>query len=201
MRRCVAEHTQRAVLQTQRAALQLRLGSAAVSWVASLARGCYVTKHGTAPRNTPHASIEIIAGSYPLRQWRPFAPTLLPLTGAVQVEELRLAGGPSPSEGRVELRLANSSEWGTLCGTSSTGLDTQLAQVVCRELGFEPSRALARGGGIYGSGGLQDAAATVECTGEEDSLENCIMQLESQGSECGSPATVRGWGRVVQLLR
>lgn len=113
----------------------------------------------------------------------------LPATGAVQIEELRLAGGPSPSEGRVELRLANSSGWGTLCGAFYTERDVSLAQLVCRELGYEPSQALARGGGIYGDGGLPAVVDvdTADCSGE-DALEDCQLQVAVEGSGCSSPA-------------
>ena len=136
----------------------------------------------------PTQASKRLPGRCPLPWQRPCAPALPPVSGAVQIEELRLAGGPSPYEGRVELRLANNSEWGTLCGTWSTDSDAQLAQVVCRQLGFEPSRALARGGGIYGGSSLQAAATAIACTGEEELLEDCRLKLESQGCEWGSPA-------------
>ena len=45
--------------------------------------------------------------------------------------EIRLGGGATPNEGRVEICLDN--HWGTLC---DNGWDVADAQVVCRQLGY-----------------------------------------------------------------
>ena len=102
--------------------------------------------------------------------------------GALQIEELRLAGGPSDSEGHVELRLANNSEWGTLCSNNAFA-----AQVVCRELGYDPAQALARVGGIYGDGGLEPAAKPL-CIGNEEALEECKGTVLGSTDNCAAPA-------------
>lgn len=46
--------------------------------------------------------------------------------------QLRLAGGSTENEGRVEICYEN--QWGTVCGH---GWSSEDAKVACRQLGFE----------------------------------------------------------------
>ncbi len=52
--------------------------------------------------------------------------------------EVRIAGGRTQEEGRVEVRPWGSSDWGTVCGD---GWGVREAMVVCRELGLRYAHA------------------------------------------------------------
>ncbi|XP_070560707.1 scavenger receptor cysteine-rich domain-containing protein DMBT1-like isoform X2 [Ptychodera flava] len=79
---------------------------------------------------------------------------------------IRLVGGTSKYEGRVEVFYSN--RWGTVCDDSFEDVD---AAVVCRELGYR--------GGIpyqaarFGEGTGQIWLDDVACTGDESHLSNC----------------------------
>ncbi|PIK49864.1 putative scavenger receptor cysteine-rich protein type 12 isoform X1 [Apostichopus japonicus] len=82
-------------------------------------------------------------------------------------EDIRLEGGESPYEGRVEVYLNN--QWGTICDDEWDMFD---AEVICRQLGFgdavsAPSRAR------YGQGQGDIFLDDVQCTGREVDLLSC----------------------------
>ncbi|VVC37410.1 Immunoglobulin-like fold,SRCR domain,SRCR-like domain,Lysyl oxidase [Cinara cedri] len=84
--------------------------------------------------------------------------------------ELRLVGGRTPEEGRVEVKTDDG--WGVICGD---GFGVLEAMVVCRSAG------LGYAAGAFQTdqfGGLERpvALAAVECTGEEPSLDHCYHQ-------------------------
>uniref|UniRef100_A0A667WN13 Neurotrypsin n=1 Tax=Myripristis murdjan TaxID=586833 RepID=A0A667WN13_9TELE len=84
---------------------------------------------------------------------------------------VRLVGGESPKEGRVELYL--SGQWGTVCDDGWTDRD---AEVVCRQLGFS-GVAKARVMAYFGEGSGPIHVDNVKCSGEERSLADCIKQM------------------------
>ncbi|XP_071954286.1 scavenger receptor cysteine-rich domain-containing protein DMBT1-like [Antedon mediterranea] len=83
--------------------------------------------------------------------------------------EIRLVGGPSQNEGRVELYY--NGEWGTIC---DDGWDMQDATVVCRQLGY----VKATGAPSYAAYGPGNAASPilldqVACSGSESNILDC----------------------------
>ncbi|KAG8435086.1 hypothetical protein GDO86_013154, partial [Hymenochirus boettgeri] len=81
---------------------------------------------------------------------------------------IRLSGGASTSEGRVEVYY--SGEWGTVCDDGWTEVT---AQVVCRQLGFSGPSSLSLKA-EFGPGEGFIFLDDVVCTGEESSLVKCL---------------------------
>jgi len=86
---------------------------------------------------------------------------LEPIEGA-----MRLADGPSPQEGRVEVFHAG--EWGTVC---DDWWDSSEAGVVCRYLGYKGGEAKRKG--YYGPGSGPIWLDSIDCEGEEKTLGDC----------------------------
>ncbi|XP_022110413.1 uncharacterized protein LOC110989982 isoform X2 [Acanthaster planci] len=89
----------------------------------------------------------------------------------VRCAELRLVGGRTRNEGRLEI-LTNG-VWGTVCD-DSWGL--QDARVACRQLGF-PNAISATQGGTFRSGGGPIHIGNVTCSGQESSLQICPVDI------------------------
>ncbi|XP_062566592.1 deleted in malignant brain tumors 1 protein-like [Saccostrea cucullata] len=81
--------------------------------------------------------------------------------------DIRLVGGSSSREGRVEVKLGNT--WGTVCDDS---WDDNDARVVCRTLGFSGSGS-AYSNAHFGEGSGQIWMDDVNCGGGERSLALC----------------------------
>ena len=81
---------------------------------------------------------------------------------------IRLVGGSSYSEGRVEVNY--NGEWGTVC---DDGWDDTDAGVVCRQLGLGSS-GTAIGSAFFGQGSGPILLDSVTCSGQEASITNCL---------------------------
>ena len=82
--------------------------------------------------------------------------------------QVRLVGGSSLTEGRVE--ICSGGVWSTVCDSQWGTAD---AQVVCRQLEFLYDGAVARTSAYFGQGTGPIQLSNLQCTGNEDFLQNC----------------------------
>uniref|UniRef100_A0A3Q0R740 Lysyl oxidase homolog n=1 Tax=Amphilophus citrinellus TaxID=61819 RepID=A0A3Q0R740_AMPCI len=83
--------------------------------------------------------------------------------------QIRIVGGRSSYEGRVEVQVG--SKWGTVC---STGWTTKEAMVVCRQLGLGYSMHAITETWYWDSSNVTDMVMSgVKCTGNEMALSQC----------------------------
>ncbi|CAB1412920.1 unnamed protein product [Pleuronectes platessa] len=102
-------------------------------------------------------------------------PVISPSTGPL----VRLVGGSSRKEGRVEVYLHG--DWGSICDSGWNNLN---AAVVCRQLGHSGG-AVATGGFGQGKGPIH--LDRVRCTGKEEFLGECPSLGQSfQGCSAGT---------------
>ena len=80
---------------------------------------------------------------------------------------IRLAGGTSETEGRVE--IAYNEEWGTICDDF---WDVNDARVVCKQLGFSTALSAPKKA-AFGPGTGTIWMDNVHCKGTEASIEDC----------------------------
>lgn len=117
-----------------------------------------------------------------------------PKPTAPSYTEFRLAGGRLYSgfnEGRLEVRLAGSNEWGVICGDN---WDFRAAMVTCKHLGVGYART-AQKTDHYGGSNQDKVVANIQCTGKEDRLEDCTIEKtqNTPGHEvCSSAKSVAG---------
>ena len=91
---------------------------------------------------------------------------------------VRLVGGTTPLEGRVEVFLLG--HWGTVCHYSWDFLD---AIVVCHQLGY-PGAVEAPIYAAFGAGSGPSWYHRVYCTGTEHNLTECSKSTYNFGSAC-----------------
>nr|XP_054774326.1 deleted in malignant brain tumors 1 protein-like [Lytechinus pictus] len=84
--------------------------------------------------------------------------------------QIRLLGGPSPLEGRVEVKSHASSIWGTVCDDN---WDLTDSNVVCRMLGYERAESYSRGLYEKTSKRRPIILDEVECDGTETNIGHC----------------------------
>ena len=85
--------------------------------------------------------------------------------------DIRLVGGSSPLEGRVEVCYMN--QWGTICGYTD-GVSI-FANVICRQLGYSFYNPTVYFSSYFGRGlgGIYLYTPTLFCTGNETRLQDC----------------------------
>eukprot|EP00040_Diaphanoeca_grandis_P034351 m.212758 g.212758 ORF g.212758 m.212758 type:complete len:2119 (-) comp33134_c2_seq2:132-6488(-) len=105
---------------------------------------------------------------------------------AATPSNLRLRGGPSTFEGRIEVYNTSTTSWGTVCDDLWSDKD---ARVVCRQLGYVGGVAVSKA--AYGEGMGLVVYDDVNCTGLETSLDLCprgdrvdCLHREDAGVKC-----------------
>ena len=111
------------------------------------------------------------------------------LTPTDVYHQVRLVGGPSSFEGRVE--VYHDGVWGTVCENKWDRTD---ALVVCRQLGLPTDNVKAYKGGRYGRSLGPVLLDNVRCSGSESGLASCpsngwynhnCTHSEDAGVSCG----------------
>ena len=92
---------------------------------------------------------------------------------------IRLVGGVTPLEGRVEIFLLG--QWGTVCDNN---WDLADATVVCLQLGFLRAVEAPNKSAAFGAGSGPSWYSNVGCVGTEMNLTECNKSLSSFGSAC-----------------
>lgn len=93
--------------------------------------------------------------------------------------ELRLVGGATILEGRVEVCVNET--WGTVCDQMWNSPD---ADVACRQLGFQSSNATATVDASFGAGSGRIWLSNLLCFGSESRLIDCSHAVIGVSDGC-----------------
>ena len=93
----------------------------------------------------------------------------VPVSSVWDELEVRLAGGRTGQEGRLEVRAGQSQPWGVVCGD---GWGLREAVVACRHLGLGYAAA-ALETDEFGGGNVSLVVSGLSCLGNEESLLEC----------------------------
>ena len=87
---------------------------------------------------------------------------------------VRLSSGPGQTVSHGAVHLLRNSVWSLVC---DAGFDDVTARAVCRELGFFDGRAICCSAyaSVYQLQKI-DPNVTLHCTGDEESLEECVLK-------------------------
>ncbi|KAK7094349.1 hypothetical protein V1264_005924 [Littorina saxatilis] len=109
----------------------------------------------------------------------PFITFVVLLNTEPVLEDIRLVDGSQPYEGRVEL-LVNGT-WGTICDSHWGDED---AQVVCRQLGYDPFGATAYTSAFFQQGTGPVYLTNMGCAGTERSILECPTSKPFRQTGC-----------------
>ena len=93
------------------------------------------------------------------------------------LEDIRLTGGSTPYEGRVEVFMDG--QWGTVC--SMEEVTTAEAATLCNSLGFGPPQSVVSGA-LYGDNtDIPILVNSLVCQGTQDHFTQCRMGNQPSG--------------------
>lgn len=96
----------------------------------------------------------------------------------IQSSMVKLVGGSAPHQGNVEIQISNTSY--RICDDN---WNDQAASVVCRMLGYR-SGGQATKRSRFGKGNFAIILDNVECTGKEQSLDDCLGIVGTKKHDC-----------------
>lgn len=100
--------------------------------------------------------------------------------------QIKISGGRSASDGRIEVLPPNEHEWGVICGDNWT---LKEAIVACRHFGLGYGMQAAKTA-FYGGKNQKKYFSAVRCKGTEKSLDKCIWEDHNGLIQCSKSDAV-----------